>query len=566
MSAPSSLGFSKTSLAILKGIAISGQTPTLQGSKLTSCTVSPALPAGLSLDTSTCALSGTPTTLSSLAVYTITAQNSAGQASTTIALAVLDPADFPAHTVAAKTAEVSQVSLTWAAPTAVGGESVVSYKIHSGTSSGFTVGSGNLIATVNAASTSYVDSTAVNGTGYFYKVVAVFSNAVEASASIEVRAQPQLAAAAADMNNIFVSTTGDDTTGDGSSSAPYATLAKAITEASAGAVINVADGTYALAADLAVSKSLTIRSLTGDYRTSAVNLEESPVGAARSISLTNSNTSLVGLNLRNVRVAISGGLSDISIVNNYVHDVALTWLHYSGVPNIPNFLVHGNYFKNVGSRTGAGGLSQTASVLNYWPDSDLSGVAPEFSHNKIESPGWSGFQILNTASIRIIHNQFIDTCDNAIQYNISSAAYSTETGTVDIAYNSISQSNKAGGHASCTGAGLLVYNSTNFGAGLNFKFTFNSVTSSDLAMDFSQAGCDFSTNSPSVSIFGNQFAASNSAGLNFNNCSGSLSVSKNFWGASSGPNGNGNSGSGLTISTTSAAGTLTSSLFLKSGF
>jgi len=67
------------------GTAITPLNPTVTGS-VDSYSVSPALPAGLSLDTVTGRISGTPTAASGSAGYTVTAQNSNG--STTFALSI----------------------------------------------------------------------------------------------------------------------------------------------------------------------------------------------------------------------------------------------------------------------------------------------------------------------------------------------------------------------------------------------------------------------------------------------------------------------------------------------
>jgi hypothetical protein len=60
---------------------------------------------------------------------------------------------------------------------------------------------------------------------------------------------------------IFVSTTGDDSIGDGSSGSPYLTVSKAIQEASPGDEISIGSGTYA--ENIIINKSLSIYSQTG---------------------------------------------------------------------------------------------------------------------------------------------------------------------------------------------------------------------------------------------------------------------------------------------------------------
>lgn len=60
--------------------------PTVQNVK--SCSISPSLPAGLSLDTADCKISGTPTTAASTANYTVTAKNISKTATAVLAITV----------------------------------------------------------------------------------------------------------------------------------------------------------------------------------------------------------------------------------------------------------------------------------------------------------------------------------------------------------------------------------------------------------------------------------------------------------------------------------------------
>lgn len=62
--------------------------PTSSGGVLGTCTVSPALPAGLSLNASTCSISGTPTTVTAAADYTLKATNGVGNGTANINLTV----------------------------------------------------------------------------------------------------------------------------------------------------------------------------------------------------------------------------------------------------------------------------------------------------------------------------------------------------------------------------------------------------------------------------------------------------------------------------------------------
>ena len=67
-------------------------TPSTSGGPVTSWSVSPSLPAGLSLDTSTGEISGTPTAVTSSATYTVTASNTGGSDTATVTIEVNDVA------------------------------------------------------------------------------------------------------------------------------------------------------------------------------------------------------------------------------------------------------------------------------------------------------------------------------------------------------------------------------------------------------------------------------------------------------------------------------------------
>jgi hypothetical protein len=84
--APGGLSYNSPNVFTV-GSAIASLNPTISGS-VTGYSVSPALPAGLSLDTSTGVISGTPTTITSTAVYTVTAANSGGNTSFGVVITV----------------------------------------------------------------------------------------------------------------------------------------------------------------------------------------------------------------------------------------------------------------------------------------------------------------------------------------------------------------------------------------------------------------------------------------------------------------------------------------------
>lgn len=68
--------------------------PALAGSPLSSCTISPALPAGLTINNSNCMVSGSPTDPIPLSNYTITATNAAGSTTANISFRILATYNF----------------------------------------------------------------------------------------------------------------------------------------------------------------------------------------------------------------------------------------------------------------------------------------------------------------------------------------------------------------------------------------------------------------------------------------------------------------------------------------
>ncbi|MEC7273590.1 MAG: putative Ig domain-containing protein, partial [Candidatus Thermoplasmatota archaeon] len=72
--APSSVADNPSSLTLTKDSAMTPATPTSTGGAVTNWEITPALPAGLSFDNSTGAISGTPTAVSNSTTYTVTAR------------------------------------------------------------------------------------------------------------------------------------------------------------------------------------------------------------------------------------------------------------------------------------------------------------------------------------------------------------------------------------------------------------------------------------------------------------------------------------------------------------
>lgn len=86
--APASLAYAQPSALYVAGEAIITNAPVVTGGAATSFSVSPALPAGLSLNTQTGVIAGTATAIQPQAAYTVTASNRAGSTQATIRIGV----------------------------------------------------------------------------------------------------------------------------------------------------------------------------------------------------------------------------------------------------------------------------------------------------------------------------------------------------------------------------------------------------------------------------------------------------------------------------------------------
>ncbi len=84
---PSALSYAGTPFTFTQGATITTATPSVTGT-VTACNSDIPLPAGLGINGTTCAISGTPTTTQAATNYTITASNAYGNTSTTISIRV----------------------------------------------------------------------------------------------------------------------------------------------------------------------------------------------------------------------------------------------------------------------------------------------------------------------------------------------------------------------------------------------------------------------------------------------------------------------------------------------
>jgi hypothetical protein len=163
--APANLVYPQTTVTVTVGQAIASNTPSVTGT-VTSYSISPALPAGLTLNTSTGAISGTPTAAIASTTFTITATNSAGSTTATVQIVVnvLPPSglSYPQTTISATVGQ----AIATDTPTVTG--TVTSYTVAPALPAGLSLNSstGAISGTPTApsAQTTYA-VTAANGSG-----------------------------------------------------------------------------------------------------------------------------------------------------------------------------------------------------------------------------------------------------------------------------------------------------------------------------------------------------------------------------------------------------------------
>jgi subtilisin-like proprotein convertase family protein len=136
--APSALSYSSNPATYTKDSVITNNTPTSSGGAVVSYAVSPALPAGLTLNTSTGIISGTPTTLTAASDYTITATNTGGSTDASVSIAVNDIAPSALSYSSNPATYTKDSAITNNTPTSSGG-AVVSYAVSPALPAGLTL-------------------------------------------------------------------------------------------------------------------------------------------------------------------------------------------------------------------------------------------------------------------------------------------------------------------------------------------------------------------------------------------------------------------------------------------
>jgi uncharacterized repeat protein (TIGR01451 family) len=126
--APTALAYSAPTAVYTKGLAVAANTPTSSGGAVASYAVSPALPGGLALNTASGVLSGTPTAVTALGTYVITAANAGGSTQATLTITVNDAPPAGLTYTTGTVAAIRGVAITADSPTSTGG-AVTQYTI-----------------------------------------------------------------------------------------------------------------------------------------------------------------------------------------------------------------------------------------------------------------------------------------------------------------------------------------------------------------------------------------------------------------------------------------------------
>lgn len=163
---PSNLAYSTNPGVYTKGAAIGINTPTSAGGPVVSYAVAPTLPIGLALDAATGSITGTPTAITSLATYTVTATNTGGSTTVALVLTVNDVAPANLAYATPTAIYVKGTAIASNGPTSTGGP-IVSYTVSPTLPAGLALSgtTGTLTGTPTAVAARKAYTVTANNTG-----------------------------------------------------------------------------------------------------------------------------------------------------------------------------------------------------------------------------------------------------------------------------------------------------------------------------------------------------------------------------------------------------------------
>jgi DNA-binding beta-propeller fold protein YncE len=125
---PAVINYSISTAVYTKGVAITPDSPAVNGGTVAGYSIVPALPAGLLLDPRTGVISGTPSVVSAKSTYMVTASGMSGSSSTTLTITVNDQPPTGLTYAAGTAAYTVAVPITPNFPSNAGG-TIVSYSV-----------------------------------------------------------------------------------------------------------------------------------------------------------------------------------------------------------------------------------------------------------------------------------------------------------------------------------------------------------------------------------------------------------------------------------------------------
>lgn len=184
---PPVISYTPNTNSYIVGDAIANKTPSNTGGAAASYSISPALSAGLSFNTATGVISGTPTAARTGTTYTITGSNSGGSVSTTIGITVTASLAIPsfAYSPSSNVYTVG-AAITNKTPISSGG-AITSYSITPGLPGGlsFNTSTGVISGTPAATSSNTTYTiTGVNASGSGTTTISIQVNAASISAPV----------------------------------------------------------------------------------------------------------------------------------------------------------------------------------------------------------------------------------------------------------------------------------------------------------------------------------------------------------------------------------------------
>jgi hypothetical protein len=160
---PASLTYSELSSTYTKGTIISQNLPSNSAGAIVSYSVSPALPAGITLNSSTGVVSGTPTVVSAVASYVVTGTNSGGTTTTSLSITVIDAPPTTLQYASPTGTYTINTPIVPNHPSNEGG-TIVSYSISPALPSGLSINSSTGVISGSAPGTSPTTTYTVTGT------------------------------------------------------------------------------------------------------------------------------------------------------------------------------------------------------------------------------------------------------------------------------------------------------------------------------------------------------------------------------------------------------------------